>query len=154
MRRSLFIMAVLLCAVLAAAGAGAAKGRSHVYRFDGIVKGTDVVLADVKGDGPSPGDVYTFKVTAYDKSGKHKRGSGHGYCVLGAPTFSTCTSITHDGKGSIVLAWEDDGKASTPQHVAITGGTQRYRYIRGDGTSTQPKASDPFTFRVKLRGRL
>ena len=154
MRKVLPLLAVLLCAVLLAPGVGAAKSKPRSYKFDGIVKGSDVVFTDVKGDGPSPGDVYTFTLTAFDKSGQHKLGTAHGYCVLGAPTFSTCTSVSKDGKGSIVLTWEDDGDASTPEHLAITGGTQRYRHIRGDGTSTQVSPSDPSTFRVKLHGTL
>jgi hypothetical protein len=133
-------------------GAGVAKSKSHAYRFSGVVKASDLTLVDAKGDGATPGDVYTFTLTVFDKGGTNQVAKGHGYCVLGAPNFSTCTSITDDGKGKIVLSWEDDGDAKTAEEVAITGGTRKYRTLRGDGTTKQISADDPTTFRVKLNG--
>jgi hypothetical protein len=133
-------------------GAGAAKSKSHAYKFSGIVKASDLTLVDAKGDGASAGDVYTFTLTVFDKTGSNQVAKGHGYCVLGAPTFSTCTSVTDDGKGKIVLTWEDDGDANTAEDVAITGGTRKYRNIRGDGRTKQ--TTDATTFSIKVRGTL
>ena len=151
MKRLSLITTPLVCAALLAPSVTAAKGTSHAYKVTTIVKSTDLVIVDAKGDGPSAGDVYTFTITVFDKTGTHRVGKGHGYCVLGSRNSSMCTSITGDGKGKIVLAWERDLNAKVDQ-LAIIGGTRRYRNIRGDATATQPDAADPFTHRLVLRG--
>lgn len=142
---------VIAVAVLVSTS-GAAKTNPHAVKFDGIVKISDIVLADAKGDGPGPGDVYTFTATGYDKTGQRQLSKGHGYCVFNVPKFSTCTTVSNDGKGKIVLSWEDNGNSNGPDQVAITGGTRKYRTIRGDGTVRPASASDPTTFRLKLNG--
>jgi hypothetical protein len=152
MKRLSLLAAVLIAAAILVPTSGAAKPDPHAVKIEGIVKVSDIVLNDVKNDGPSPGDVYTFTLTGFDKTGKHQISKGHGYCVLGAPTFSTCTEISDDGKGRIAVTWEDDGKAATAEQVAITGGTRKYRTIRGDGSTKQINAADPTTFRIKLNG--
>ena len=155
MKRMVMVAVVaLLAGALAVPAIGTAKRKhhkTHALKFKGTVKASDIVLNDTKGDGASAGDVYTFTLTVFDKNGK-EAGKGHGYCVLGVPTFSTCTSVTDDGKGKLVATWEDDGDASTPEELAITGGTRAYRNVRGDGVTTQPDANDPTTFTITLRG--
>lgn len=150
MRRLLPIASALLCAALLLPGVGDAKRKSHAYRSDGLVKISDVVLVDAKGDGASPGDVYTFTITRFDKTGGHKTGRGHGYCVLGAAPFAICTAVIGDGKGKVVLTWEDNSNTKSFD-VAITGGTRKYRNLRGDGTGAMV---DVTTYRVTLRGTL
>jgi hypothetical protein len=152
MRRLSLLGAVVVIAALLVPGIGVAKPKSHAYKFSGVVKVSEISIVDAKGDGASAGDVYTFTLNVFDKAGKKQVATGHGYCILGAPNFSTCTSVTDDGKGKIVLTWEDDGDASTAEEVAITGGTRKYRNIRGDGKTKQVSASDPTTFTVKLKG--
>jgi hypothetical protein len=155
MRRMVMVAVVaLLAGALVVPATGTAKRKhhkTHTFSFKGTVKASDLVLNDAKGDGPSAGDVYTFTLTFFDKSGK-EAAKGHGFCVLGAPTFSTCTAVSDDGKGKLVSTWEDDGDASTPEELAVTGGTRRYRNARGDGVTTQPDPNDPTTFTVSLRG--
>ncbi|MEA2436429.1 MAG: hypothetical protein QOF65_985, partial [Thermoleophilaceae bacterium] len=51
------------------------------------------------------------------------------------------------------LTWEDDGNPNTAEQLAITGGTRRYRNLRGDGTSRRINPGD-LTARVKLNGTL
>lgn len=150
-RLSLLGAATIITAAILVSTSGAASTNRHVVKVDGIVKVSDIVLTDVKGDGPGPGDVYTFTATGYDRSGHHKRSTGHGFCVFGAPKFSTCTSVSKDGKGEIMLSWEDNGNSDAADQVAITGGTRKYRTLRGGGTVKASK-SDPTTFRLKLNG--
>jgi hypothetical protein len=151
-RLSLLGAATIVTAAVLVSTSGAASTDPHVVKFDGIVKASDIVLTDVKGDGPGPGDIYTFTATGYDKTGQQKLSTGHGYCVFGAPKFATCTTVSNDGKGKIVLSWEDNGNSNGADQVAITGGTRKYRTIRGDGSVKQASASDPTTFRLKLNG--
>jgi hypothetical protein len=150
-RISLLAAVTAVTAAVLASTSGAANTDPHVFKFDGIVKASDIVLTDVKGDGPGPGDIFTFTATGYDNTGNQKLATGHGYCVFGAPKFATCTSISNDGKGKIVLSWEDNGNSNAADQVAITGGTRKYRTIRGDG-SLKASTSDPTTFRLKLNG--
>jgi hypothetical protein len=148
MKRLVLLAVVAFAAALVVPTIGAAKkSSSNTTKFNGVLKVSDLNLVDAKGDGPTAGDVYTFTITVFDKTGKTQAGKGHGYCVLQVPNFSTCTSVTDDGKGKIVTMFEDDGVATTPEDVAIVGGTRKYRNVRGDGTSTQIDAT---TFRVKL----
>jgi hypothetical protein len=147
---SIGALAVIAAAVLVSTS-GAANNDPHAVKVDGIIKVTDVVVTDVKGDGPGPGDLYTFTATGYDKSGSRKVSSGHGYCVFNVPRFSTCTAVANDGKGKLVLSWEDNGNSSAADQVAITGGTRKYSRVRGDGT-VQATKSDPTKFRIKLKG--
>jgi hypothetical protein len=143
--------AVVVAAAVVVSTSGAANKDPHVVKVDGIVKATDIVVTDVKGDGPGPGDIYTFTATGYDKTGSQKLSSGHGYCMFNVPRFSTCTVVSNDGKGKVVLTWEDNGNSSAADQIAITGGTRKYRSIRGDGT-IKASESDPTTFRIKLSG--
>lgn len=157
MKRMVMVAVVaLLAGALVVPAIGTAKkkhhaSRTHALKFKGTVKASDLALSDAKGDGPSAGDVYTFTLTTTDKNG-NPAGKGHGYCVLGVPTVSTCTAVTDDGKGKLVVTWEDDGDASTPEELAIVGGTRAYRNVRGDGVTTQPDPNDPTTFTFSLRG--
>jgi len=156
MRRMVMVAVVaLLAGALVVPAIGTAKrkhhSKTHALKFKGTVKASDLVLNDAKGDGPSAGDVYTFTLTFFNNSGK-QTAKGHGYCVLGVPTVSTCTAVSDDGKGRLVSTWEDDGDASTPEALAITGGTGPYRNVRGDGVTTQPDPNDPTTFTLTLRG--
>jgi hypothetical protein len=150
-RLSLLAAATVISAAALVSTSGAASTDRHVFKVDGIVKVSDIVLTDVKGDGPGPGDIYTFTATGYDKTGRQKTSTGHGYCVFGVPKFSTCTVVSNDGKGKVVLSWEDNGNSSGADQVAITGGTRAYRTLRGDGT-VKASTSDPTTFRIKLNG--
>ena len=154
MKRMVMVAVVALLAgalVVPATGTAKRKHHAHVLKFKGTVKASDLVLNDAKGDGPSAGDLYTFTLTSFDKNGK-EAAKGHGYCILGVPTISTCTAVSDDGKGKLVVTWEDDGDASTPEELAITGGTRAYRNVRGDGVTTQPDPNDATTFTLSLRG--
>jgi hypothetical protein len=150
-RLSLIGAAVVVAVAAIGSTSGAASNDARNVKVDGIIKTSDLVLTDVKGDGSGPGDIFTFTATGYDKSGNKKLSTGHGYCVLGAPKHATCTVVSNDGKGNLVLSWEDNGNSSRADQVAITGGTRRYRRIRGDGT-VKATADDPTTYRVKLSG--
>jgi type II secretory pathway pseudopilin PulG len=148
MKRLILLAVVSFAAALVVPTIGAAKKNTgNTTKVNVVLKASDLVLVDAKGDGASAGDVYTFTLTLFDKSGKKQTGKGHGYCVLGAPNFSTCTTVTDDGKGKIVTVFEDDGIATTPEEIAVLGGTRAYRNVHGDGTSTE---IDPTTFKVKL----
>jgi hypothetical protein len=157
MKRLTAIAVLVLAAALLVPTAGVAKrshGKAKTYKADAIVKLSDLNLADAKGDGATAGDIETFTITVFDSTGKTQGGTGHGYCVLGVAPISTCTTVTGDGKGKIVLTWESSGDATRADEAAIVGGTRRYRNLRGDGTVSQVSASDPTTYRVKLKGTL
>lgn len=150
-RLSLLGAATVISAAVLVSTSGAASTDRHAFRLDGIVRTSDIVLTDVKGDGPGPGDIFTFTATGYDKTGQKKLSTGHGYCLFGAPKFSTCTVVANDGKGKIVLSWEDNGNSTAADQVAITGGTRAYSILRGDGT-VKASTSDPTMFRIRLNG--
>jgi hypothetical protein len=144
----------LACALIVPATGTAqhSKASSKTVTINSVVKLSDFKVSDTTGDGTGPGDIATFTLTTFDRTGNKQTGGGHGYCILGVPKFAPCTAISSDGKGKIVLAWEDNGNSTNSDEVAIVGGTRRYRTLRGDGTITQVSPSDPFTYRLKLKG--
>jgi hypothetical protein len=90
----------------------------------------DFVDAGVAGD--SVGDMNIFAFRVYTGRGGRRIGAGHGYCVrTEVGRASTCTTNTSLPGGRIVLQWEEhDGERVS--RAAITGGTGRYRDMRGE----------------------
>jgi hypothetical protein len=150
MKRVSLLAAVILSAALLAPGAGAGKTTSHAYKFNGVVYFNDLFSSDPNS---SPASTFSFSLLVDDKAGTKQVGKGHGYCIIGSGGFSTCTAVIDDGKGKIVLTWEDDGNPNNTDQLAITGGTRRYRHLRGDGTSRRINPGD-LTARFKLSGTL
>src|SRR3954447_24931199 len=104
----------LACALIVPATGTAqrSKASSKTVTINSVVKLSDFKVSDTTGDGTGPGDIATFTLTTFDRAGKKQTGGGHGYCILGVPKFAPCTAIISDGKGKIVLAWEDNGNST------------------------------------------
>jgi hypothetical protein len=146
-RSAVLVAAVLLLAVAIPAVASKGKGSPGGKKQTFNVHLTDLAVNDVKGDGPTPGDVETFSINVVN--GSTETPAGHGYCVVQAGGFATCTSVAFNSSGSVVSVW-DAPESATTVVAAITGGTGAYRNARGTVTFTQ-QGADTTRFPVVAR---
>jgi allene oxide cyclase len=95
-----------------------------------IEHATGVEATDTGAPGDSGGDLLTFANPVFDRQDNHKVGTDQGYCVRVVPGVShECNWTTFLAGGSIVVEGPFyDAKDSV---LAITGGTGRYRNVRG-----------------------
>ena len=109
-------------------GQGPHKARGHSLTV--IEHPTTDVTTDTGAAGDSAGDLLTFANDVFDASDTQKAGTDQGYCIRIVPATSyECTWTTSLPKGQITVEGPFyDAKDST---LAITGGTGRYRHVRG-----------------------
>ena len=88
------------------------------------------VTTDTGATGDSVGDVLTFANGVFDANDSAKVGTDNGYCIRTvAGEAYECNWTTFLAKGQITVEGPFyDAKNST---LAITGGTGRYRHVRG-----------------------
>ena len=121
-------LALIMGAVIAAAGASAGSAREgEVLRF-GVRFGDDLV--DHAPTGPSVGDQLIVHDTVV--KGGRKVGSDAGVCTFASvqPQIASCVITFRLPRGQIAVQF-----ANTPpprKRAAIVGGTGRYRDARGE----------------------
>jgi hypothetical protein len=112
-------------------GQGKAKGhqKAHGHTVTVIEHATTDATTN-PGTGPGGiGDVLTFANDVFDASDTNTVGTDQGYCIRVASGSYECNYTTFLPKGQITVEGPFyDTKDST---LAITGGTGRYRHVRG-----------------------
>src|SRR4051812_6919753 len=109
-------------------GKGPKKATGHTLT---VIEHPDTdVTTDTGAPGDSAGDVLTFANDVFDAKDSTKVGTDNGYCVRTvAGQAYECNWTTFLSKGQITVEGPFyDAKDST---LAITGGTGRYRHVRG-----------------------
>ena len=153
MKRLLVVLAVIGLTVTLTAAATTRSRSAAVVTTTAYVETTEVALTDAdESGGPSPGDIQTFTLTEYNREGGQQTGKGHGSCILAAEPFSICQAVVRDRRGNLVLTWQDNAdKESAP--LAVTGGTRKYRNVRGAGSATVVNGDvTKYTVKVRLIG--
>jgi hypothetical protein len=109
-------------------GNGQKKGRGHTVTV--IEHATTDATTDTGAAGDSAGDVLTFANDVFDAADANKVGTDNGYCIRTvAGTAYECNWTVFLPRGQITVEGPFyDAKDST---LAITGGTGRYRHVRG-----------------------
>jgi hypothetical protein len=109
-------------------GNGQKKGRGHTVTV--IEHATTDATTDTGASGDSAGDVLTFANDVFDAADANKVGTDNGYCIRTvAGTAYECNWTVFLPRGQITVEGPFyDAKDST---LAITGGTGRYRHVRG-----------------------
>jgi allene oxide cyclase len=109
-------------------GKGPQKARGHSITV--IEHATTDATTDTGAPGDSAGDVLTFANEVFDAKDSTKVGTDNGYCIRTvAGQAYECNYTTFLPKGQITVEGPFyDTKDST---LAITGGTGRYRHVRG-----------------------
>jgi allene oxide cyclase len=150
-------LVAVLAAVLAVSSATAKPerrahhgggGGHHVIRV--VERATTDATTDTGATGDSAGDVLTFANELFDKTNTTKVGSDQGYCVrvvVGASYECTWTALL-DGGQIVVQGPFYDTADST---LAITGGTGKYKTVRGemDLHARDDGASYDFTYKLR-----
>ena len=112
-------------------GQGKAKGHQKARGHTVTVvehATTDAITNPGTGAG-GIGDVLTWANDVFDASDANKVGSDQGYCIRVSSESYECNWTTFLPKGQITVEGPFyDSKDST---LAITGGTGRYRHVRG-----------------------
>jgi len=109
-------------------GNGHKKARGHSVTV--IEHATTDATTDTGTAGDSAGDVLTFANDVFDAKDANKVGTDNGYCirtVAGAAYECNWTAFLPGGQITVEGPFYD-AKDST---LAITGGTGRYRHVRG-----------------------
>ena len=112
-------------------GQGKAKGhqKAHGHTVTVIEHATTDATTN-PGQADGTGDVLTFANDVFDANDSAKVGTDQGYCIrVVAGVSYECNFTTFLPKGQITVEGPFyDAKDST---MAITGGTGRYRHVRG-----------------------
>jgi allene oxide cyclase len=109
-------------------GKGHAKARGHTVT---VIEHATTDATTNPGTGPGGiGDVLTFANDVFDASDTNKVGTDQGYCIRVSSVSYECNWTTLLPKGQITVEgpFFDTKDDNT---LAITGGTGRYRHVRG-----------------------
>jgi allene oxide cyclase len=108
-------------------GQGQQKAKGHSLT---VIEHATTDATTNPGTGPGGiGDVLTFANDVFDANDSAKVGSDQGYCIRVTSASYECNWTTFLPKGQITVEGPFyDTKDST---LAITGGTGRYRHVRG-----------------------
>lgn len=122
--------AVLVVAVNASAGNGPGKGHHPAGRTVAVVEHatTDAVTNGTAGD--DAGNILTFANDVFNAGDTHKVGTDQGSCVrivVGETWECAWTTILPSGQITVEGPFSDHGDTV----LAVTGGTGRYRNVRG-----------------------
>jgi hypothetical protein len=112
-------------------GQGKAKGhqKAHGHTVTVIEHATTDATTNPGTGAGGIGDVLTWANDVFDASDANKVGSDQGYCIRVSSESYECNWTTFLSKGQITVEGPFyDTKDST---LAITGGTGRYRHVRG-----------------------
>ena len=111
-------------------GQGQSQQNPRGHSLTVIEHATTDATTDTGAAGDSAGDVLTFANEVYNASDANKVGTDNGYCIRTvAGQAYECNWTTLLPKGQITVEGPFyDTKDST---LAITGGTGRYRHVRG-----------------------
>ena len=112
-----------------------------------IEHATTDITTDTGAKGDSVGDILTFANEVFDAADATKVGTDNGYClrtVTGAGAAYECNWTTFLDGGQITVEGPFfDAKEST---LAITGGTGRYRHVRGEMELKSLEGGTKFAF--------
>src|SRR5436190_9053481 len=128
------LIGVALAVALAVGASGKGQGKGHQkargHTVTVIEHATTDATTDTGAAGDSAGDVLTFANDVFDASDANKVGTDNGYCIRTvAGQAYECNWTTFLPNGQITVEGPFyDAKDST---LAITGGTGRYRHVRG-----------------------
>jgi Allene oxide cyclase barrel like domain len=126
--------AVALAVTLSVGAWGKGQGKAHPKKARGhtvtVVEHATTDATTNPGTGAGGiGDVLTWANDVFDASDANKVGSDQGYCIRVSSESYECNWTTFLPKGQITVEGPFyDSKDST---LAITGGTGRYRHVRG-----------------------
>ena len=124
-------------------GNGQKKGRGHAVTV--IEHATTDTTTDTGAPNDSAGDVLTFANDVFDAADANKVGTDNGYCIRTvAGAAYECNWTVFLPKGQITVEGPFyDAKDST---LAITGGTGRYRHVRGTMDLQSREGGTKFAF--------
>jgi allene oxide cyclase len=124
-------LAAIGSVAVAAPAAGAAQARHHRVQVLRLIEHADTdATTDTGAPGDSAGDILTFANPVFDAADAKQVATDQGYCIrVVAGTSYECTWTTLLKGGQVVVQGPFyDAKDST---LAVTGGTGRYRRVRG-----------------------
>src|SRR4051794_29187659 len=139
------VTAAVLAAMVAWASPGA-KGHGHKGKVVTVIEhATTDATTDTGASGDSAGDVLTFANDVFNGGDTAKIGTDQGYCirtVAGAAYECNWTTLLPKGQITVEGPFYDT-KDST---LAITGGTGRYRHVRGTMDLQSLEGGTKYTF--------
>jgi allene oxide cyclase len=111
-------------------GHGNGNKKAHGHGVTVVEHATTDATTDTGAPGDSAGDVLTFANDVFDAADANKVGTDNGYCIRTvAGAAYECNWTVFLPRGQITVEGPFyDAKDST---LAITGGTGRYRHVRG-----------------------
>lgn len=141
-----------LSAVGLAAGAGGAKNASgitfHLVEKDHAFNYVDNKPRGGPNEPPSIGDMFAFTSTLWTRTNK-RAGTLYATCVVasgGKNPVSSCTGTVALKGGQLELQTAlRFGPGSTPQKIAIVGGTDAYEGATGMVTSVSRGENSPYS---------
>lgn len=130
------ILVAATAVALAAPAAGKAKKRKPPLKFTLIGKLASAHVVDNDPSGASAGDVVIFSQTLFNRSGEKEVGSSRGECTrTSAPEGdSLCEGAFLLKRGQITIQGVDPPETVTRHPLVVTGGSGRYRGVRGEIT--------------------
>lgn len=136
MRRLLAPVALLAVVVLALGGAASATDGSGKPRKAAKIAFLDVAdefeAVDVGVPGQSAGDLFVFENELRNRADTRTLGRFLATCTaLVTPGLVSCRGTIQLEDGTVEVATAIDFGAGGPILAAVTGGTERYRLVRG-----------------------
>ena len=149
------LLALILVAAtavfLTAPAAGKAKKPKTPLKFTLIGKITSAAVVDHGPSGTSAGDALIFTQALFDDSGAEV-GSSRGVCTRssGPEGDSLCQGAFLLERGQITIQGVEPPQAVTRHPLVVTGGSGRYRGVRGAITVTHVSpVEDRLDFKLK-----
>jgi hypothetical protein len=127
------ILVGVTAVALASPAEGKAKKRKPPLKFTLIGKIASAHVVDNDPSGASAGDVLIFSQTLFNRSGDREVGSSRGMCTrTSAPEGdSLCEGSFLLKRGQITIQGVDPPETVTRHPLVVTGGSGRYRGVRG-----------------------
>ncbi len=154
--RALRTIPAVAAAITIAVSAGAASGKGNQkpqkLNFTLIGKVDRASAVDNGAPGASAGDVLVFSQAIYDASGTREVGRSHATCtrMIDPAGGQLCQGVFLLAKGQITIQGQEPPPGVTTHPLIVTGGSGRYRGVRGEIKVTHVSPiEDRFAFKLR-----
>jgi hypothetical protein len=117
-----------------ATATGGSDGRGHgqTIRFLDVAVPEKSAFVDVGAEGASAGDMFVFENRLRNRADTRTIGRFAGVCTsLVSPGLFSCRGTLELPRGTVEVAALVDFAAGGPIRAAVTGGTKRFKHVRG-----------------------